>query len=109
MNLKEQLVKKSDIKIIDAANSLANILKPKLISSAEKGFQSLKVNLQDMPDFIEPYLQFIGSEKFIKELSYQLDDVSIRYEQAPRYLSAFGTKSLVGHTPYLIIDWGTNQ
>lgn len=105
MNLKEELAQKSDEKLVNEAKKLAEIMKPKLIESASEGYQSLKINLQNYPDYIEPYLQFIGVERFCSVLSSQLDKISVCYTQEPRYLQAFGEKALVGHTPYLIFDW----
>lgn len=105
MNLKEELAQKSDEKLDNKAKKLAEIMKPKLIESASEGYQSLKINLQKYPDYIEPYLHFIGAKRFCHYLSIQLDGISVCYTQEPRFLQAFGEKALVGHTPYLIFDW----
>ncbi|WP_368653745.1 hypothetical protein AB4Y30_01405 [Ornithinibacillus sp. 4-3] len=109
MSLKDKLNNKSNEKIKEAAKSLAKIMEPKLIKSAEKGYQSLSINLEDNPDYMEPYLIFTGVEKFKQELSRCLDNISIRLEQKPKYFGVFRKKQLVSYTPYLIFDWRHKQ
>lgn len=105
MNLKEDLIQRSSEEIIEAAKSLSEIMKPKLIESANKGYLGLSINLQENPEYIEPYLKFVGNKEFRKELSSQLDGISVSYEQEPRYLQALGHRTLVGHTPLLTFNW----
>ncbi|WP_337970228.1 hypothetical protein [Virgibacillus salexigens] len=108
MNLKEELSKKTEAKAKKEAESLAGIMKSKLIESANKGYAGLKISLKEheRPEYMDPYLQYVRSRIFLAELSANLDEINVTYEQEPIQLNALGLVKTVGHTPYLHFRWG---
>jgi hypothetical protein len=103
MNFAEQLKAKKDLKAIELANEFLEEIKPKLITSAEKGYSAFEYTIDTAMESEKEKLQIYSNTVFIEHLNKNLDGVKAVYKREFTENILFKGYGWFKH--YLIFTW----
>ena len=99
MNFVEELQQAETKKTVEYATEFATDIKPKLIESAEEGYNGYNIQLKDRDDS-----HILQKDLFLKTLEKQLDGCTVKLDQAEYTDLLFKTKY---YRKFINISWKT--
>lgn len=101
MNFAEQLNEKKNLKVIAYADEFLEIIKPKLIDSAEKGYSAYEYSVDTQLE--KDKLQLYSDKLFVEQLNKKLDGIEVVYEK--RFVENLLFKGYGWFKHHLIFKW----